>query len=58
MIYVGGQDGVDEAGVVVSSDVADQSVCAVDNVETALAAAGASLAEVISWNVLIRRGAL
>lgn len=57
MIYVGGQDGVDETGVVVSSDVAEQSARAVDNVETALAAAGASLTDVISWTVLIADGA-
>lgn len=52
-IYVGGQDGVDETGALVSSDVAEQSVRAIDNVSTALEAAGASLADVIQWTVLI-----
>ncbi|MET3963779.1 enamine deaminase RidA (YjgF/YER057c/UK114 family) [Marmoricola sp. OAE513] len=52
-IYVGGQDGVDDAGTVVSSDVAEQSVRAVDNAEIALAAAGATLADVVQWTVLI-----
>jgi enamine deaminase RidA (YjgF/YER057c/UK114 family) len=52
-IYIGGQNGVDETGAVVSSDVAAQAVRAVDNVETALRAAGATLADVVAWTVLI-----
>ena len=56
-IYVGGQNGVDESGAVVSDDVAEQSVRAIDNAEGALAAAGASLADVISWTVLLADGA-
>lgn len=56
-IYVGGQNGIDATGAVVSDDVAAQSGQAVDNVATALAAAGASLADVISWTVLIKEGA-
>ncbi len=52
-IYVGGQNGVDAAGAIISSDVAEQSVRAVDNASTALEAAGASLADVVQWTVLI-----
>ncbi|WP_426595057.1 RidA family protein [Cellulomonas sp. McL0617] len=52
-IYVGGQNGVDDTGAVVSADVAEQSVRAVENVGIALAAAGASLADVVQWTVLI-----
>ena len=52
-IYVGGQDGVDETGALVSDDVAEQSVRAIDNTSVALEAAGASLADVIQWTVLI-----
>lgn len=52
-IYIGGQNGVDETGTVVSDDVAAQSVQAVENARTALAAAGASLDDVISWTVLL-----
>ena len=55
-IYVGGQNGVDDTGAVVSSDVAEQSSRALDNAATALAAAGASLADVIQWTVLIDPG--
>jgi enamine deaminase RidA (YjgF/YER057c/UK114 family) len=52
-IYVGGQNGVDHTGAVVSDDVAEQSVRAIDNVSTALEAAGATLADVLQWTVLI-----
>ena len=52
-IYVGGQNGVDDTGAVVSTDVAEQSLRAIDNASVALQAAGASLADVISWTVLI-----
>ncbi len=53
-IYVGGQNGVDETGTVIApDDVAAQAVRAVDNVETALRAAGAGLADVVAWTVMI-----
>lgn len=56
-IYVGGQNGVDETGAVVSDDVAVQSVRAIDNTAVALEAAGASLADVVQWTVYIADGA-
>ncbi|WP_213815526.1 RidA family protein [Glaciihabitans sp. dw_435] len=52
-IYVGGQNGVDTTGKVVSDDVAEQSSRALDNALIALEAAGASLADVVQWTVLI-----
>lgn len=52
-IYVGGQNGVDASGAVVSDDVADQSRRAIENASVALEAAGASLADVVQWTVLI-----
>ncbi|KQS98399.1 RidA family protein [Cellulomonas sp. Leaf395] len=52
-IYVGGQNGVDDTGKVVSDDAAEQSVRAIDNVSTALEAAGATLADVVQWTVFI-----
>jgi enamine deaminase RidA (YjgF/YER057c/UK114 family) len=52
-IYVGGQNGVDTSGAVVSDDVAEQSVRAIDNAALALEAAGATLADVVQWTVLI-----
>lgn len=52
-IYVGGQNGVDDTGALVSADVAEQSARAVENASRALEAAGASLADVVQWTVLI-----
>lgn len=52
-IYVGGQNGVDETGSIVSSDIAEQAIRAIDNASIALAAAGASLSDVVQWTVLI-----
>ncbi len=52
-IYVGGQNGVDDTGAVVADDAAAQAVRAIDNTEVALAAAGATLADVVQWTVLI-----
>ena len=52
-IYVGGQNGVDEAGKVIADDVAAQAVQAIGNVEAVLRAAGAALSDVVSWTVLI-----
>ena len=56
-IYVGGQNGVDASGAIVSDDVAEQSSRAIDNASIALEAAGASLADVVQWTVLIKEGA-
>ena len=52
-IYVGGQNGVDATGAVVSTDVAEQSARAIENAGVALEAAGASLSDVVQWTVLI-----
>ena len=52
-IYVGGQNGVDITGAVVSDDIAEQAVRALDNASVALEAAGASLADVVQWTVYI-----
>lgn len=56
-IYVGGQNGVDASGAVVSPDVAEQSRRALDNASIALEAAGASIADVVQWTVLIDQDA-
>lgn len=52
-IYVGGQNGIDETGAVVSDDIAEQSQRALGNAGVALAAAGATFADVVQWNVLL-----
>lgn len=56
-VYVGGQNGVDESGAVVSADAAEQSARAIDNAAVALASAGATLADVVQWTVLLTEGA-
>ena len=57
-VYVGGQNAVDADGNLVGAgDVAAQAVRAVENVRTALAAAGASFADVVQWTVLFADGA-
>lgn len=56
-IYVGGQNSVDETGALIGDgEIAVQVSLALDNAETALAAAGAGLADVIQWNVLLIEG--
>lgn len=56
-IYVGGQNGVDPTGAIVSADAAEQSLRAVENARIALESAGAGLDDVISWTVLIHQDA-
>lgn len=56
-IYLGGQNGVDETGQVVPGGVAAQAARALDNAEVALAAAGATLDDVVQWTVLLDPGA-
>ena len=56
-IYVGGQNAVDADGSLVGEgDVAAQSVRALENARTALAAADATLADVVHWTVLFVDG--
>lgn len=54
-IYVGGQNGIDSTGAIVSSDVADQSLRALENARIALESAGAGIDDVLSWTVLIHQ---
>jgi len=56
-IYVGGQNAVDADGSLVGEgDVAVQSARALENAKTALAAAGATLDDVVHWTVLFVDG--
>lgn len=56
-IYVGGQNAVDTDGALIGADdVAAQSVRALANAKTALAAAGATVADVVQWTVLMVDG--
>jgi enamine deaminase RidA (YjgF/YER057c/UK114 family) len=56
-VYIGGQDAVNAKGEVVGiGDLGAQSRQVLDNVELALAAAGAKLEHVIKWNVYLVQG--
>ena len=56
-IYIGGQNSVDSTGSLVhAGDVGKQSALALANVKTALAAADASLSDVVQWTVLFVDG--
>lgn len=56
-IYVGGQNSVDADGVLVGGDdVAAQATRALANAKTALAAAGATVGDVVQWTVLFLDG--
>lgn len=54
-IYVGGQNGVDETGTIVSTDAGEQAVRAVGNARVALRSAGADLDDVISWTISLQQ---
>ena len=56
-IYVGGQDAVDATGHIVGKgDIRLQAGQVFKNLQAALAAAGATLENVIKWNILIVQG--
>jgi enamine deaminase RidA (YjgF/YER057c/UK114 family) len=56
-IYVGGQNAVDASGEIVGKgDLAAQTEQVFRNLETALAAAGARLENVIKWNLYVLAG--
>jgi enamine deaminase RidA (YjgF/YER057c/UK114 family) len=56
-IYIGGQDAVGADGDVVGKgDLAAQTTKILENIQTALAAAGAGLEHIIKWNVLVVEG--
>ncbi len=55
-IYIGGQNGVDASGQVVGPDLASRTRRALENLQTCLAAAGASIEDVVKWTILCRDG--
>lgn len=56
-IHVGGQDAVDANGALVGADdLTAQTVPVMANLQTALAAAGASMADLVSCTILIAAG--
>jgi enamine deaminase RidA (YjgF/YER057c/UK114 family) len=56
-IYVGGQNATNKEGQIVGKgDIKAQAIQTLNNVKTALAAGGASLDNVIKWNIYIVAG--
>src|SRR5688572_24462341 len=55
-IYVGGQNGVDATGAVVSGDLRAQTAQAFANLKLALAAGGAGLEHVVKWTIYVVQG--
>lgn len=56
-VYVGGQNAVDPTGTPVGvGDLKAQTIRALRNLETALAAAGAKLEQVVKWVVYVVQG--
>lgn len=56
-IYVGGQNAVDANGSLVGEgDIGKQSARALENAKTALAAAGATVSDVVQWTVFFVEG--
>jgi enamine deaminase RidA (YjgF/YER057c/UK114 family) len=56
LVYVGGQNGVDASGQVVSPEIGPQAKQAMQNVVAALAAAGASVNDVFKWTIYLVQG--
>lgn len=55
-IYVGGQNAVRPDGTIVGATLAEQARQALLNLQSALAAAGATLNDVVRWNIAIVEG--
>lgn len=56
-IYIGGQDAVDASGKIVGKgDIKAQTEQVLENIQMALAAAGAGLEHVVKWNLCIVQG--
>ena len=56
LIVIGGQNGVDSSGRVVSDDLAGQTRQALRNLQACLREANADLDDVVHWSILIKDG--
>lgn len=55
-IYVGGQNAITADRQIVGESLGEQTAQALDNVEAALAAAGATLQDVVHWTIAVVAG--
>ncbi len=53
LVLIGGQNGIDELGNVVSDTTAGQTRRALENVRTAVEAAGGAITDIARWRVLL-----
>ena len=53
LLFVGGQNGVDETGQLVGVGAGVQATRALANVRTAVEAAGATVADIVKWTILV-----
>jgi enamine deaminase RidA (YjgF/YER057c/UK114 family) len=56
-VVIGGQNGVDKSGRVVSDDIAGQTRQALHNLQACLRAADARAEHIVRWSLLIKDGA-
>lgn len=56
LVIVGGQNGVDDTGTLVGSDLASQTRQALVNLQECLSASGARKEDVVKWTILVREG--
>lgn len=57
LIVIGGQNGADSSGNVVSDDIGDQARHALSNIQACLREAHADLEHIVRWSILIKDGA-
>ena len=53
LLFIGGQNGVDEDGEVVDGGIGPQTTQALRNVQTAVESTGGSIADIAKWTVLV-----
>ncbi|HEX4362024.1 MAG TPA: RidA family protein [Pseudonocardia sp.] len=53
LVFIGGQNGVDAAGRVVSDRADEQAAQALRNVEAAVEAAGGALTDIVKWTIVV-----
>lgn len=53
LVFIGGQNGVDATGQVVSDRADEQAAQALRNVETAVRAAGGALTDIVKWTIVV-----
>jgi enamine deaminase RidA (YjgF/YER057c/UK114 family) len=56
LLFIGGQDGVNEQGQIISDDLAEQMRQIFRNLELLLRAAGGRLENIIKWTIFAQEG--